>query len=104
MNIPLIPQDKANHAVYGLVAYLAVALLCVLVGHAALAPYAGLAVGVLMGAVKEAKDYSDNRRAEEAGLPKPHGVEFNDFLATSLGTAGGFVATLLPQVPSWLKI
>jgi hypothetical protein len=74
-----LPQDKANHALYGAVAFnLAYPLTDALV---ALALVAALAIG------KEASDWVQNYRARLDGLPAPHGVEFLDALATLAGGA-----------------
>lgn len=86
MNLPVIPQDKANHFVYG-------AAIAVVVG--AVVGYAGynsrlviavsIGASVLFGAAKEAADWYRNRKAQAAGAVKMHGVEFADFLVTAAG-------------------
>lgn len=90
MQIPLIPQDKANHACYGAVIFLVSAFAA---RQAGLHEFAlvGLGVAGAVGALKELADYVLNRRAIAAGLPPPHGVELLDCAAT---TAGGLVAYL----------
>ena len=110
MNI-LIPQDKANHFVYGLVVYLVAALASACAGAAlglpALVAYSwavGVAASAFVGGVKEVADRLANLRAAKAGLLPPHGVEFNDFVATALGGVAGAAAVLAPNVPSLLRL
>lgn len=75
--IPALPADKANHVVYGALAFnLAYPLTDAITG---LAIVAALAVG------KEISDWVKNRRAEAQGQPAPHGVEAFDALATFSG-------------------
>ena len=76
MTLPLIPQDKANHFVYGVVAY-ALALLFV-------SPLVALGITIVIGAAKEAWD------ANGRGC-----VELLDFLATAAGGAVGFYCTTI---------
>ena len=91
MPLPLVPQDKANHAIYGAVIALAVyaVTLALLVPYAALV---GLCAAVGMGLAKEALDRWQNLQASRAGQPPPHGVEFWDFAATSLGGCAVWLA------------
>ena len=104
MNI-VIPQDKANHFVYGLVVYFVAALVSVgagfLLGKPVLTTYSwavGVAASIFVGAAKEVADKLSNLRAAKAGLPPPHGVEFNDFLATALGGIAGGATPLVLAV------
>lgn len=90
MNLPIIPQDKANHAVYGAVIFCAVFGLA----HQFVPIYqAHIAAAAVMLAAfgKEAADRLANWRAARAGLPMPHGVEMMDAVATC---AGGVLAAL----------
>ena len=82
--LPLIPQDKANHAIYGAVVF------CVVFALTRRVPVAA-AVVVLVAVGKEIADRLANRRAAKAGLPAPHGVEMMDAVATC---AGGALAAL----------
>lgn len=94
MDLPLLPQDKANHACYGAVIF----LLAVFVAQQldlASPTIIALVFVACVGALKELADYLLNRRAIAAGLPPPHGVEFLDFAATTLG---GFVCFLASVV------
>lgn len=84
MTLPIIPQDKANHAIYGAVVF------CVVFALTHRVPVAA-AVVVLVAIGKEIADRLANRRAAKAGLPAPHGVEVMDAVATC---AGGALAAL----------
>lgn len=76
--LPVFPADKANHFVYG-----------ALIGAAAayFGPKGALMAALVAGAFKELFDAIANYRA---GSPV-HGVELEDFLAT---TAGGATVAL----------
>jgi hypothetical protein len=78
VNLPILAQDKANHAVYG------AAVTAIVSCHSALA---GAAVCVFFAVGKEAFDWWQNKRGGN------HGVEFADTLATLFGGA----LVLLPQ-------
>lgn len=75
MMLPQLPQDKANHALYGLLIFGVVGLY---------SPLAGLIASVVAAAAKEAWDATGRGH-----------VEFLDFLATSAGGAAGFYCTYL---------
>lgn len=83
MSLPLIPQDKANHFVYGAAIAVAAGLVASQLGLQVIVYSIGAAA--ILGAVKEALDYYQNWRAKKAGLTPMHGVEFMDFAATALG-------------------
>ena len=78
MNLPQIPPDKANHALYGAMLF-----------SAALAvtrnPLIAAAVVVVAAAAKEASDAIINYRTTGDPMHGPHGVEFLDFAATCFG-------------------
>lgn len=97
--LPSIPQDKANHALYGaaiaLVAY--AAGLIVLPQQAALI---GLTASILVGVLKEVADRLANLKAHRAGLLPPHGVEWWDAIATA---AGGVVVFVSASLAWWIK-
>ena len=78
MNLPLLPQDKANHAVYGAVIAAIVSLFSI--------PLALTAVA-LVGVGKEVYDWWRNMHGEQ------HGVEVMDAVAT---VCGGLIV-LVPQ-------
>ena len=86
--MPQLPADKANHAIYGALIFLA-----------ALAifrrPDAAYGLVVLAAVGKEALDKLSNMRAVKAGLTPTHGVEFLDALATCAGGAVPLLARML---------
>ena len=73
MSFPTLPQDKANHFVYGAVIACAVALF--------FGPRWALGVVAALAALKEASDWWQNRKGGS------HGVELLDALATIAGGA-----------------
>lgn len=80
MALPSLPQDKANHFVYGAVIY--AAAFCVISLLKLPATYYAFAVVALFGAGKEIVDYLQNRFQGAQ-----HGVEALDGLATIAGGA-----------------
>lgn len=94
MQLPQLPADKANHALYGVAIFAAVGGLAAHLGHADLAEPVGAFGALLAGCVKEAVDYALNRRAIAAGLPPPHGVEAADIVATTAGALLCWLATV----------
>jgi hypothetical protein len=89
----MLPQDKANHLVYGSIVFLAGAFVGGQVGQNP--ADCGLAAAAAAGALKELADWLLNRKALAAGLPPQHGVEFWDFAATTAGGLIGFAAMVL---------
>ena len=85
MNLPQLPTDKANHAVYG------AAIACVVSFYS---PIIAGAVVVALAVLKEVSDAVLNYRATGDWKTGPHGVELNDALATILGGA----LVLAPQL------
>jgi hypothetical protein len=88
----MLPQDKANHVLYGATLALFTQTLLVTLHvqfgvdlHGARPKDMGYLAAAIAGAVKEGLDKLANRRAQAAGLPPPHGVEWGDFLATASG-------------------
>ena len=94
MNLPELPQDKANHAFYG-AAIAAVVSSAAMLAHLPAAIIAAVVVTVIAFA-KEANDAWINYKATGDYMHGPHGVELNDALATMAG--GAFV--VLPQFVS----
>jgi hypothetical protein len=76
--LPQLPQDKANHFIYGLAIFLVVGF--------AIDAVAGVGAAALFGAVKEVYD-----RVSKKGCP-----EAMDFLATAAGGVAGYICTYLP--------
>jgi hypothetical protein len=93
MSLPLIPQDKANHVIYGALIALCGAIAAVQLGHPELAGWMANGVALAAGAVKELTDWLANRAAAAAHLPPPHSVELLDLAATWCG--GLFAQALL---------
>lgn len=79
MNLPVLPQDKANHVVYG-TALTAIGM--------CYSPVAGAVLCAAFAVGKEVYDWWDNQHGGR------HGVELNDALATMSGGA----IVLLPWV------
>jgi hypothetical protein len=78
VKLPLLPQDKANHVVYGAVIAAAVSVYDV---------QKAAAVVMLFAVGKELSDWWQNRKGGN------HGVEVMDAVAT----VGGGAIVLLPQ-------
>ena len=70
----MLTADKANQAVYGLLVFLAAALLC--------GRHARLAAALAAGLLKEAADWWGNRHAAHAGQLATHSVDALDVAAT----------------------
>lgn len=79
MNLPELPQDKANHFVYG--ALIAAVVSCVS------SPWWALVVVSAFAILKELSDAWQNYKSSSDPLIGPHGVEFWDAAATMLGGA-----------------
>jgi len=82
--MPSLPQDKANHAIYGALIFL--------IGFAItrrMDVSYGLVVLAAVG--KEALDWLSNQRSERP----THGVEWFDALATCAGGAVPFLARMI---------
>ena len=92
----LIPQDKANHEVYGgrIAASVAVVTIVVLAVVKIVPPmFVALIAGVLAavsgyvaGKIKEKLDAINNAKASAAGLVQPNTVEVADVQATTRGS------------------
>lgn len=93
MKLPIIPQDKANHFIYGLAIGLVAAIACGLAGHPKIGPVASALVACIAGGLKEWVDSMANSKSIDAGLPPQHGVEGEDWLVTTLG--GLFIGVVL---------
>lgn len=92
MTLPMMPQDKANHTLYGaavaLAAQNAALTLAPLVGldlHGLRPKDIGLAAAAVFGVGKEVVDAVLNRMAAARGNAPVHGVEALDALATFSG-------------------
>lgn len=95
----LIPQDKANHLVYGAVIFTVMFLLT----HFVYADYqtliAGLAV-VFIAVGKEANDAFINWKATGNPMQGPHGVEVLDAAATIIGGVIVALPLFITQIPT----
>jgi hypothetical protein len=94
MQLISLPQDKANHVIYGALITLVALVAFNLFGvqhSAALA----LAVCAIMGIAKEAVDHISNLINIREGKPPEHGVEFLDAVAT---VAGGLLIFLAAAI------
>jgi hypothetical protein len=78
MNLPQLPQDKANHAIYGALIF----IVSFLFSHSAV--IAGCIV-VFFALAKEGSDALINYRTTGDPMHGPHGVEVFDALATCFG-------------------
>ena len=88
MSLPVDPQDKANHAIYGAIIF----LLALAILRRPDVAY-GLVVAAAVG--KEVLDWLSNQRAIKAGLTPTHGVEWFDALATCAGGAVPLLARMI---------
>lgn len=85
MTLPYLPQDKANHALYGAAIYIVGSFAAGIAGsHPQIV---GLVLAVFAGVAKEAADWWSNRLFGEP----LHGVEWQDAAATA---GGGVLAWL----------
>ena len=78
--LPQLPADKANHALYGIGMFIALALV--------VAPGGALAGVIVAGVAKEVYD-----KLTASGTPDPW-----DAVATSAGGIAGFVCVYLPAL------
>lgn len=85
MKLFIIPSDKANHFLYGLLAGFLAQLFCLSSAFPSVAPLAAFSVAGTLGVLKEAGDAWDNRVARKANLPLPHSVDTLDAVATAAG-------------------
>ena len=92
MNI-LIPQDKANHFVYGAVAYPVCLFATQWVGGE-YAKLAALGLVALLGLAKEGFDWYANRRNLLAGRVATHGVDPLDGVATLAGGVACWISAI----------
>jgi hypothetical protein len=91
MNLPAIPADKAQHALYGAAAGCAAAALAVLVGASpAAAAFAAVLAAALLGFLKEHMDARDD---DDATIADPA-----DAWATVAGAAAAAVPLLAVAV------
>lgn len=99
MPLPSLPQDKANHVVYGAAVGL-VAYATSLALHGPHPVAVSMTVVAVMAVLKEVNDWRLNLAAKRAGFKPPHGVELMDAVAT---LAGGAVVAVTAMLPTWVK-
>ena len=87
INLPQLPQDKANHYVYGSAIF---AVMFLITRH----PGIALGTVTLAAFAKEGLDWLGNYLEIKAGQPTTHGVDFWDAVAT---IAGGFIPFVMAQ-------
>jgi len=85
MNLPQLPQDKANHFAYGAAIGVISSFATIGLGHPELSRLVPLVAAGLAGAVKELADWLQNRQTVKSGGPPTHDVDVLDFLATLCG-------------------
>lgn len=95
MLLPHIPDDKAQHFIYGCIAASIAQLIAIGLGRHDLARYVGVLAAIGIGVAKEIFDYIFNRLearqfrrygASLCGLrPAPHEVSMGDIVATVWG-------------------
>lgn len=91
MNLPSLPQDKANHVIYGaVIALLAYGLSRKFYPQGAI--YVALIASSGLGILKEVSDWWQNRKGGN------HGIEFFDALATCMGGLIVVATVLLGKV------
>lgn len=89
--LPIIPQDKANHAIYGALIFCVIFIL----SHLSIPHYemcVASAAVVVAAIAKELRDLWSNIQSKRLNLTPTHGVEVMDAVAT---IAGG-VVVLVP--------
>jgi hypothetical protein len=97
--LPNLPQDKANHAIWGAILAFGVYVIASVLGIA-FAAELGLLAAVGAAIAKEVTDKLANIKAAKLGLPAPHGVEVYDAVAT---IAGGLIIYLSSQIGNFIK-
>lgn len=96
--VPLIPVDKANHVIYGMLAFIVAAGLACVFGWPQYRTVVGIAGCLAAGATKEVSDYLAARKAAAAGAtptttPDPADLGFT--------AAGGLLAIAAAAVGAY---
>jgi hypothetical protein len=97
--LPSLPQDKANHAIWGAILAFGVYVVASVLDI----PFAaelGLVAAAGAAVAKEVSDKLANIKAAKLGQKPPHGVEFYDAVATA---AGGLIIYLSSQLGNYIK-
>lgn len=98
MNLPSLPQDKANHLFYGAVTFCLVLLIAHFLFPANQIGFAGL-ITVLSAVGKEAHDAWVNWKTTGDPMKGPHGVELLDAVATISGGVLAALPIFILQIP-----
>ncbi|CAB4240992.1 hypothetical protein UFOVP24_32 [uncultured Caudovirales phage] len=98
MNLPQLPQDKANHLAYGALTFSIVLLIAHFLFPNDQIGFACL-ITVLSAIGKEASDAWINWKATGDPMKGPHGVELLDAVATISGGALAGLPLLILQIP-----
>ena len=81
----LIPQDKANHIIYGYLSSFVVGVIYTMTMGFLFNPVWFVGVAFIVGFLKELYDYGANLAAKRKNLPPMHEVSPYDVLATTIG-------------------
>lgn len=92
MKLPIIPQDKANHFIYGTAIFAITYMIMINFVFTLTAVATGMITTTLIAVAKELVDYLLNKRLVSMGLRATHGVELFDAVAT---VSGSVIPTLL---------
>lgn len=97
MTLAMLPQDKANHVIAGVLVYVVVtALLAFFTALSApVIALLGLLASAVAGVMKEVTDFIGNQCRRKAGLPPNHDVDPLDFAATLVGGLLVFAAAYM---------
>lgn len=89
MKLPLLPQNKANHVIYGAVVSCAFVAATLTLGVLPVGwvPLATLASAAAVGALKEYMDHRANKQADRELMVRPHTVDPTDVAWTAVGGA-----------------
>jgi len=99
MNLPQLPQDKANHLAYGALTFCLVFLVAHFLFPSIQLSFAFL-VTVLSAIGKETNDALVNWKATGNPMKGPHGVELLDAVATISGGALAALPLFIIQIPA----
>ena len=99
--LPVLPVDKANHIVYGLLLFALMSGLLMLTPIYRVAQTVAWLSVLAIALCKEWWDHLLNLDLAEEGQPPAHGVETLDVLATVAGALMGWLCT---QLPAWCEV
>lgn len=81
----LIPQDKANHVIYGYISSFIIGAIYSYITGSLFNPAWFVGAAFIVGFLKELYDYGANLAAKRKNLPPMHKVSSYDVLATTIG-------------------